>query len=149
TLKLTEEKGSSLLANLPDAEIHNWVWSADGTKLAFCSWDAQNKTRNWIVNVKTKELEALKLPKVKGEDHQEFQMSIEDWSPDGRWFVASGYGLFLVRPDGSASRRLTEILTSSGCTRFSPDGRKVLFVGSNKDKSETLYVVDVAGEKPK
>lgn len=150
-LKVTDEKGSELIANLPDVEIHNWAWSPDGTKLAFCSWDAQNKTRNWIVDVKSKELEEIKLPKVKTDEQGGYEMSVEDWSPDGRWFVAGGDGLFLVRPDGSGSRRLTEaaIMISGGCTRFSPDGRKVLFIGSNKDRSETLYVVDIAGGKPK
>jgi Tol biopolymer transport system component len=150
-LKVSDEKGSNLIANLPGVELHNWAWSPDGAKLAFSSWDAQNKTRNWIVDVRSKELEEVKLPKVKTDEQGGYQMSVEDWSPDGRWFVAGGDGLFLVRPDGSASHRLTEaqIMISGGCTRFSPDGRKILLIGSNKDRSETLYVVDVGGGKPK
>src|SRR5437763_1194988 len=57
--------------------------------------------------------------------------SVEDWSPDGQWFVTcsdrhpphgSGYQLYLMKTDGTQQRRLTR----GGLNvyaRFSPDGR--------------------------
>ena len=123
------------------------MWSPDGIKFAFTSWDAENKVRNWVADVKGKKAEEVKLPKVKTEESGECQVAVEDWSPDGRWFAAAGDGIHLVKTDGSTARRLTRI-RGGGC-RFSPDGRKVLFVGDNVDRSETLYVVEVAGGKPR
>jgi Tol biopolymer transport system component len=136
-----------LVATKEGTELHNWVWSPDGTKLAFHAWDKEGGS-NCVVDVKTKKVEEVKLPRFKYEG-KEYYPSIQAWSPDGKWFLACGDGLLLVKTDGSAPRRLFKdfhSLMNSTC-RFSPDGRKVLFVGVNKDKSETLYVLDVASGK--
>jgi TolB protein len=50
------------------------------------------------------------------------------WSPDGRWIVfsrgrpVSNFGLFLVRPDGSAPRRLTSSAVNAQIPRWQPLG---------------------------
>lgn len=126
-------------------EFNNWVWSPDGKKLAVVSWDSQHLGRNWIVDVKTGKSEEVKLPRFKVKD-KEYSLTIQAWSPDGAWFLAAGKGLYLVKSDLSQSRRLTEADKGifGGSCRFSPDGQKVLFVGFNKDKSMTLYVVEVS-----
>jgi Tol biopolymer transport system component len=139
---------AELLVQMPGAELHEWCWSPDGTRLALASWDAQNHTRNWVVNARTKKVEEVKLPRYQVEG-KEYAMSLQAWSPDGAWFLAAGDGLHLVKTDGSASRRLTPPRTDllGGSYRFAPDGRKVLFVGCNADKSQTLYVAEVPGGK--
>jgi Tol biopolymer transport system component len=136
------------IADLPDLQIGNWAWSPDGKKLAFWSWDAKHRTRNWIVDLQTKKTEEVQLPRVKTEQG-EFQMSVEDWSPDGRFFVAAGDGVHIVGTDGLKARRLTpaKFLVHGGSCRFSPDGRKVLVVGAEEKKNEALYVAEVAGGK--
>ena len=55
---------------------------------------------------------------------------VDDWSPDGRWLVTqsdrhpphgSGFKLYLMRPDGTGQRRLTEGGGENINARFSPD----------------------------
>jgi Tol biopolymer transport system component len=145
---LTKARAVESLADLPGAELHHWAWSRDGRKLAFCSWDADNHTRNWVMDVRTKKTEEVKLPFVKAKVGKS-QMGVEDWSPDGKSFVVAGGGVHVVRTDGSGAKRLTaaDLLVHGGTCRFSPDGRKVLFVAT-EGKHEALYVVDLAGGKP-
>jgi Tol biopolymer transport system component len=144
---LNKAAAGEVVATREGTELHNWVWSPDGTKLAFHSWDEAGGS-NWVVDVKTKKVEEVKLPRFKYKG-KEYPASIQAWSPDGKWFLASGDGLLLVKTDGSAPRQLTKDHKNlmNGTCRFSPDGRQVLFVGHNKDKSDTLYVADVASGK--
>lgn len=148
-MDLTKTRGEESLANLPDTELHHWAWSRDGKKLAFASWDAKNNTRNWVVDVRTKKAAEVELPLVKA-GRGKFQVGVEDWSPDGKTFVAAGGGVHVVRADGGGGKRLTpaNLLVHGGTCRFSPDGRKILFVATGESKHETLYVVDLAGGKP-
>jgi len=100
--------------------------------------------------VETKKLQELKLPIVKDEKHGDYQMVICAWSPDGQHFLALGKEIHLVRLDGTLVRRLTgEARVMDGQARFSPDGRKVLYVTWNEDRSNSLFVVDMAGGEPK
>jgi hypothetical protein len=72
---------------------------------------------------------------------------VEDWSPDGKWLLATswragdigrgGYGdLFLLRPDGSERRQLTK--HGAGCSwpKFSSDGTEVAYCFSKKDEKQ-------------
>jgi RNA polymerase sigma factor (sigma-70 family) len=139
-----------VLADLDDAELHRWNWSPDGRKLAFTSWDAKNRTRNWMVDVQTKKLEEVRLPLVKDEKQGDYQMVICAWAPDGQHFLALGKAVHLIKLDGTLVRKLTpEVRVMDGQARFSPDGKKVLYVTFNKDRSSSLFVVDVAGGEPK
>jgi RNA polymerase sigma factor (sigma-70 family) len=137
-----------VLVEMPGVNLNTWCWSPDGRKLAFWSWDKDHHARNWVVDVKSKKVERLKLPRIKV-DGKEQEMGVEAWSPDGKAFLAFGAGLHLVKADGASARRLTgergDVLT--GSARFSPDGRKVLFTTLNPDRSMTLHVADVAGGK--
>jgi Tol biopolymer transport system component len=137
-----------LLADMTGRELHNWCWAADGSKLAFVSWDKENRGRNWVVDVKTKKVREVKLPRFKFKD-QEYSMTIQAWSPDGKHFAVSGDGLFLVNADGGGAKRIapTDSNLMGGSCQFSPDGRRVLFVKVNKECSRSLYVADVAGGK--
>jgi Tol biopolymer transport system component len=142
------ERGE-LLAEKAGSEIHNWTWAPDGSKLAFVTWDAPGVLRNWIVEVKTKKVREVKLPRYKTRDGKEQTLTIEAWSPDGASFLAAGDGLHLVKADGSTARRLMpgDRPTMGGSGRFSPDGRRVLFVRCDPDDCQTLHVVDVASGK--
>ncbi len=144
---LTKAAPPKVLVEMPGAGLGNWFWSPDGGKLAFTSWDKEG-AHNWVVDVKTKKVQRLRLPRFKLEG-KEYEMGVQAWSPDGKWLLVSGGGLHLVKADGSGARRLTadskELL--SGTCRFSPDGRKVLYSGFpgdfRKDRAMTLYVLDV------
>jgi Tol biopolymer transport system component len=72
-----------------------------------------------------------------------------DWSPNGRWIAftvgqssVAGGQLLLVRPDGSAMRRLLDAGDQSGpcCVRWSPDGRHLGFIWRD---NETLRLFDL------
>jgi dipeptidyl aminopeptidase/acylaminoacyl peptidase len=89
------------------------------------------------------------------------------WSPDGAWlaFVSARHDtreselnsdVFVVRPDGSELRQVTDTTLWLGRPRFSPDGASLLTLGAfpGRDRSRWvavqngLYAVDVAGGTP-
>ncbi|MCI0640347.1 MAG: sigma-70 family RNA polymerase sigma factor [Gemmataceae bacterium] len=147
---VTKSEESSVVADMAGAELHSFVWSPDGKKIAFSSWDAETKRRNWIVDVETKKTQPLKLPMVKDEKDGAYEMTVCDWSRDGKHFLAVGNGVYLVNVEGKLVRRLSpEPSIFFGAARLSPDGKKALFVSSNKDHSNTLYVADTATGKSK
>ncbi len=84
---------------------------------------------------------------------------IEDWSPDGKWLITTSHiasgevrsfgDLFLMRPDGSEQRRLTN--HGAGCSwpRFSSDGTQVAYSYSAKSEEDdahysSIRIIDVA-----
>jgi len=79
---------------------------------------------------------------------------VADWSPDGQWFVTGtdrhppygrGYQLYLMRTDGTRERRLTE----GGLNvyaRFSPDGKKILWLRQTAKAGNSIWTMDVDGK---
>ncbi len=76
-------------------------------------------------------------------------------SPDGRWIACdgwlrrSGYGIVLMRPDGTRVRRITtgasELQNDAGAS-WSPDGRKIVFSGyRGRLKGAGVYIVNRDG----
>jgi dipeptidyl aminopeptidase/acylaminoacyl peptidase len=80
--------------------------------------------------------------------------SVEDWSPDGQWFVTCtdrhppfghGYQLYLMKTDGTQERRLTK----GGLNvyaRFSPDGKKILFLRQTAKEGNSIWTMDIDGK---
>jgi Tol biopolymer transport system component len=86
--------GTGLRNTLPRGRFP--VWSPDGSKVAFQSYGAV-----FVANGDGKGVHMV---------GQGFQPS---WSPDGRWLVYARFAgpngdLYVVRPDGSGERRLTD-----------------------------------------
>jgi hypothetical protein len=145
---LTKSGEDKLLVDMSGRSMHNWCWSADGSQLAFTTWDKDNFVRSWVVDRKTKKVHEIRMPRFKFQD-TEYPMGIEAWAPNGKHFVANGDGLHLVKADGTGPTRLTPKGTNvmGGSCRFSPDGRRVLFVKVNKGESRSLFVADMADGK--
>jgi serine/threonine protein kinase/Tol biopolymer transport system component len=66
-------------------------------------------------------------------------------SPDGRWIAFDTSGapredLFLVRPDGSGLRRLTDDAAKDRIPRWSPDGSRLLFYSNRGGKYEAWTI---------
>jgi RNA polymerase sigma factor (sigma-70 family) len=131
-------------------------WSPDGKYLAVTDTqgdDPKSETCvSWLVDVKTKEKTALKLP----DSHM-----VTDWSHDGRFLLTTELDvrakepvvrLHLIRRDGSEDRRLAGGMAAFG--RLSPDGSRVLCMapdpqraGKDKQDSFGLFVLDIGKAK--
>lgn len=123
-------------------------WSPDGSQLivARWSWDEEEDEPirgNWRLNVDGTGATELPIPETD---------SVHDWSPDGQWLVTvsdrhpphgRGYQLYLMRPDGTDERRLTEGGLNSW-PRFSPDGQRIAHLRSEKGEVG-LWVVNIDG----
>jgi Tol biopolymer transport system component len=139
-------------------ECQMFSWSPDGTQIAYSDFvdgDKKPESVHGVVNVKTKEKTALKLP----EGHM-----ITDWSRDGKYFLTTSIDgvvtrekfptakLHLLNRDGTEFKALTDGKTPALFGRISPDGKRVLYLEMNAPKvnprpGHTLHVLDVADGK--
>ncbi len=83
-----------------------------------------------------------------------------DPSPDGAWLACASAGrqedLFLIRPDGSGRRQLTDDLNKDRIPRWSPDGERIAFYTDrsggyeiwliNRDGSGLRQLTDTPGD---
>ncbi len=136
-----------------DGDADYCRWSADGTKLLCGAGDVRKGTRQWIVDMKTGEKTELQFP----EGHW-----LQDWSSDGNWFLTLKQDkpaedkftprVYLVNKDGSEVRRLSNDNQLAWPARFSPDGRRALFVAWDANKNgrhpSRVQVVDLPDGKP-
>ena len=130
------------------------IWSADGKRLVVVVGKGDVPGTNmpnhetWMLGADDSGPRKLPIPETD---------QVDDWSPDGSWFLAGshrdpgvGYQIYRIRPDGSEPRRLTAtgkgILNLDG--RISPDGRRVAYwrVG---DAQAGVWVMDADGTNPR
>jgi Tol biopolymer transport system component len=124
------------------------VLSPDGKKLAFVSTRV-NKTANiWIMDMISHKLQNLTgQASIKGDAMKPNGYFRPAWSPDGKWLAfasdrntewkghgnGSGWehvqelGIYLVKPDGSGLRKISQDSVCSGSPKWSPDGKRVIF----------------------
>jgi RNA polymerase sigma factor (sigma-70 family) len=136
-------------------EAQTVSWSPDGKQLAITDFHGDDpkttKCASWLVDVKTKEKTALKVP-----DNQ----MVTDWSRDGRYFLTTepdargeepAARLHLVRRDGSEDRVLKAAGRFAVFGRLSPDGRRVLYMALDPQRQGNkpgenqlgLFVLDI------
>jgi Tol biopolymer transport system component len=133
------------------------IWSPDGKHLVATkqeNLDKDNekdrKTPAWrdeTWRIDAHGSNAVKLP-IPDTD------SVEDWSPDARWFVTCsdrhppyghGYQLYLMKTDGTQQLRLTQ--GGLNCyAKFSPDGRRIVYTHQTAKEGNSIWVVDVDGK---
>ncbi len=122
--------------------------SPDGTKLAFVSTREIHTANIWILDLKTRKLRNLTgQTGLQGDPIKPNGFFRPSWSPDGKWLAFSsdrntewkghsnGAGwehvqelsIYLVRPDGTGFRRLTQSGTCTGAPKWPPDGRQIVF----------------------
>jgi Tol biopolymer transport system component len=125
------------------------IWSPDGKQLVATKQemvDGRWKCETWGVDA-SYGANPIRLP-IPDTDW------VADWSADGRWFVVGtdrhpphgrGYQLYIMKTDGTQERRLTE----GGLNvyaRFSPDGRKILYLHQTGKEGNSIWVVDLDGK---
>jgi len=122
--------------------------SPDGKKLAFVS-SRENKTANiWIMDMATGKAQNLTgQPSIKGDPMKPNAFLRPAWSPDGKWLAFAsdrntewkGHGngsgwehvqelhIYVVKPDGTGLRNISQDGVCSGSPKWSPDGKRVIF----------------------
>jgi TolB protein len=119
------------------------LWSPDGKKIAFLSGYPPEV---WVMNANGNGQRRLaRVPGVPS-----------DWSPDGRRLALVSLAgahdrmseIYLVNADGGGQRRLTHNTVTEGTPRWSPDGKKILFVrarSGTRGKVSDIYVMNADG----
>ncbi len=124
-------------------------WSPRGTAIAFTS---ANTNFGHIYTVRPDGSGLRKLTRGRAE-------SFPSWSPDGRLLMYQpyicpggrcGYGIAVMRPDGSAQRLLAQVSGAPGGgglhAAWSPDGRRVAFLRLGSSVDSDILVVDLHGK---
>jgi RNA polymerase sigma factor (sigma-70 family) len=143
---VTKEDPPTVLVSMPGKELSSWNWSPDGKRLSFAVWgDGDNQYRPYVVDLATKKVQEVTLPDLRAKGPEGYGAVIHAWSPDGYWLVHAKGHFFLVNPSTSEARQVTAEPTGffSGTCRFSPDGKKVAFIGISKEKQYNLSVIDL------
>jgi outer membrane lipoprotein-sorting protein len=142
----------------PEVELQSWQWSGDGARLYVSWWEADHGQKEGkgrydaaVVDIKTKEVQALKLPNYADEKGQQQTMRFAAASADGQTLLAIGQGLHVATTDGKALRRISSAkdVIMPASVRISPDGKQVLYATFHQDLSQQLYVAPLAGGEPK
>jgi WD40 repeat protein len=124
-------------------------WSSDSKQIIVAKWlskpsDDESRSENWRFNADGTGATKLPIPETE---------EVDDWSPDGQWLVTvsdrhpphgRGYQLYLMRPDGTDQRRLTEGNGLNVYPRFSPDSRRIAYLHSQRGQN-SLWVVNIDG----
>jgi Tol biopolymer transport system component len=109
-----------------------------------------------VVDIKTKKAKPLHLPEVKAAENAEGPVGhvITDWSKDRKWLLTTMYrdgcnkcDVYRVKRDGTEAKRIGTGLQG----KFSPDGKKVLYLGWKDDETfdkGQLFVADMEGGNP-
>ena len=144
-LEVADADGEGVRVALRSNEpIISPAWSADGTKVAYVSFEAK-KPIIWVQNLLTGERRVV--ANYKGSN------SAPAWSPDGsRLAIAlSRDGLtqiYTVGADGSGLKKLTSSSSIDTEPQFSADGQSIYFL-SDRSGGPQIYRMNINGGEPK
>src|SRR6266545_1995163 len=168
-LVATDGSGEGFLAlNDPTLQMGVTDWSPDGARLVFEAWDDTDQSRKGIYTVSRSGSDIVRLTTAGW--RRDFPAYAGAYSPDGGRILflrpaseVDGDGvsmnLFVVKADGTGLVQLnpagtnTILFGPSGASDWSPDGKQVVFVGSDGDFWKTdrhaVFTVAVDGSQLK
>ena len=123
------------------------TWSPDGRRLLYHVNDGSEGWygSSWLLELATKEKQKLPIPETE---------QVEDWTSNGDWLVTisgrhskekNGYQLYMMHPDATGERRITQGRSANLYPRFSPDGKQIAYHHFTLTEKGSLWVVDVDG----
>ena len=115
-------------------------WSPDGQRIVYASYRGTDSLSLFIIAADRKG----------GRQSLFIETSLNQqpaWSPDGSLIAFSSTRtgdreLFLIRPDGSALKQLTENPAEDITPSWSPDSKRLAFA-SDRDGNFEIYVIDI------
>lgn len=141
-----------------DGDDTDPAWSPDGSTIAFSRGPATAPTL-WLMDADGTNQHQLDIASPGCGGGQE-----PDWSPEGEWIAfarscARSVGgkkkywsdIWLIRPDGTDLRRLTDARASSDTNKspaWSPDGKRIVFeslVSRSRYEDDDIYVMNADG----
>ena len=130
---------------LPAADVGGFSLSGDGTKLAYVVVDQTGSVVRTGFDRAAARLSAAPVETVQTSQ----RISNPVLSPDGQWIAFDSLGsaqedLFLMHPDGSGIRQLTDDAPRDRLAAFSPDGQRLVFM-SDRSGQWDLWTIRLDG----
>jgi dipeptidyl aminopeptidase/acylaminoacyl peptidase len=147
---LADLKGHGAAKALDNASLS--TWSPDGKRLLSTRTKNQANDRpervTLTLDLLNKQVANLPIPATD---------EVDDWSRDGEWFVTvsnrhppfgSGYQLYVMHPDGTHERRITQGHGLNCYPRFRPGTNQIVY--NHQDHGfDSLWLVDLDGTNRK